>query len=98
MTNQVTFFSDQDAAASSTEKHWHGGRGIFSAEAGTWGGATVKLQYRGPNGTWIDATGIVLSANGALPFEASNGAALQSVVTGTPTNLYCTAAGVGARG
>lgn len=95
MTNQLTFFSNQDAAGSSGEQTWLGGEGIFAAEAGTWGGASVKLQAKGPNGSWIDVSGVSLSANGFVSFQATKGAGLQAVVTGTPTDLYCTATRVG---
>lgn len=48
---------------------WPGGRGVFTVEA-TWGGGTVKLQYKGPNGTAIDAgSDATLTANGGCVFE-----------------------------
>lgn len=89
---KLTFFSNQDAAGNSSEYVWQwGGAGIFAAEAGTWGGASVKLQAKGPNGSWIDVAGVSLSANGFVEFTASKHAALRAVVTGTPTDLYNTA-------
>lgn len=90
---RIDFFSNQDAAGNSPEYEWKGGEGVFSAEAGTWGGASVKLQSKGPNGSWIDVSGVSLSANGFVEFAATRGAGLRAVVTGTPTDLYC-AAGV----
>lgn len=92
MAVRIDFFESQDAAGNSPEKIWEGGPGIFSAVAGTWNSATVKLQAKGPDkATWVDITGLVLSANGFLAFEASKHAALRAVVTGTPTDLYAAA-------
>lgn len=88
----LVLFENQDAAGNGTERVWQwGGPGVFAAEAGTWGGASVKLQAKGPNGSWIDVAGVSLSANGFVAFSASKHAALRGVVTGTPTDLYCSA-------
>lgn len=90
--SRIDFFLNQDAAGNSSEFVWQfGGPGIFSAEAGTWGGASVKLQAKGPNGSWIDVAGVSLGANGFVAFSAAKHAALRGVVTGTPTDLYCSA-------
>lgn len=89
---RIDFFpSGTSAAGNSNEYEWKGGDGVLSAEAGTWGGASVKLQSKGPNGSWIDVTGVSLSANGFAGFSATRGAGLRTVVTGTPTGLYASA-------
>lgn len=92
MANRLDFFTNQGAAANSSTFIWKGGPGIFSAIAGTWNSATVKLQALGPDkATWVDVAGVVISANGAIAFEATRDAGLRAVVTGTPTGLYCSA-------
>ena len=89
---KLVLFENQDAAGNGPERVWQwGGAGIFAAEAGTWGGASVKLQAKGPNGSWIDVAGVSLGANGFVAFSAAKHAALRGVVTGTPTDLYCSA-------
>lgn len=58
-----------NASATGAEKNWPGGTGIFMAEA-TFGGGSVKLQYKLPNGTWQDAgPDTSLTANGGGVFE-----------------------------
>jgi len=72
---------------------WRGGIGLFSAEA-TWGGGTVKLQYKGPNGTAIDAgVDTTLTANGGGLFELPPGNIRASITTATA--VYASAAHIG---
>lgn len=53
----------------SVPQYWVGGRGMFTAVA-TWGGGSVALQYRGPDGsTWLDTPTVSLSANGGTVFD-----------------------------
>lgn len=67
-------FAAQAANADSSGIDWPGGRGSFVA-AGTWGGATAKLQWSPDGGTtWLDVdrsgdTYVTLTANGAGGFE-----------------------------
>lgn len=59
----------RNSASSSTAVNWPGGIGVFSA-VGTWNGATLTLEFIGPDGATLlvagDAT--TLSANGAGVF------------------------------
>lgn len=47
------------------EKSFPGGKAAFMAEA-TFGGGSVKLQTKAPNGTWFDVTDASLSAAGMV--------------------------------
>lgn len=81
-----------NGSASGTQKRWAGGRGTFSV-AGTFGGATVKLQYLGPDeATWIDVgPEVTLTAAGAGGFELAPGL-LKAVITGgSPSGIYALA-------
>lgn len=72
---------------------WPGGIGTLIAQAGTWGGGSVKLQILLPDGsTWADLTDVVLSANGAVGFECGR-ASLRAVVA-TATGVRAKLAGV----
>lgn len=73
-----------------TGQFWLGGRGMLIAEA-TWGGGSVKLQFKSPNGTWMDYASGSLSANGALMFEL-HPCEIRAVVT-TATGVYAYAIG-----
>jgi hypothetical protein len=68
---------------------WPGGRGLFTV-AGTFGGATVSLQYLGPDGTtWLTAgTYTTLTANGGGIFDLPEGQLRANVAGGTPSALY----------
>lgn len=71
---------------------WGGGSGVFAA-AGTFSGATVKLQFLGPdNATWIDVgTDTTLTSAGAGYFVL-HGAQIRAAVTGgPPSGMYATA-------
>ena len=85
--------NDTAATAGSGDTKWLGGRGWFVVESGTWGGGSVKLQYKSPNGTYIDidATNLSLTANGVYGFEAPPGE-LKAVRT-TATTVYAYAIG-----
>ena len=82
------------ATANSVQTLWQGGRGYFAAESSSWGGGSVKLQWRTPNGTYIDidATNLNFTANGVYGFEAPPGE-LKAAVTHSPTALYAWAFG-----
>lgn len=58
--------------------------------AGTFGGATVSLQYLGPDGeTYIDLPDTELTAAGALEVRIGANATVKAVVTGgAPSGLY----------
>lgn len=71
-----------NSAASGPQVRWPGGMGVF-AVVGTWGSATVTLQFVGPDGvTLITAgTSTTLTANGAGMFYLPAGK-IQATVTG----------------
>lgn len=73
-----------NASATSASMLWPGGVGLFAALA-TFGGGTVKLQFRGPdNSTWMDAgTETTLAAAGAGIFELPPCQIRASVATAT---------------
>jgi hypothetical protein len=84
-----------DVAATAGDKFWLGGHGIFIAEA-TWGGGSAKLQYKSPNGTFVDVPATVvgtpsLTANGMCMFELPPGEL--KVVVATATAVYAYAIG-----
>lgn len=89
--------NDAAATAGSIDTKWMGGRGWFVVEAGAWGGGSVKLQFRSPNGTYIDidATNLSLTANGVYGFEAPPGEL--RAVRATATGVYAYAIGTRAR-
>lgn len=72
-----------NASATGNWFMWPGGRGEFRVE-GTFGGGTVKLQCKGPNGTaqdvGIDTT---LTASGGGIFELGAGEIRCNIATAT---------------
>ena len=82
-----------NSAASGAQVRWPGGMGVF-AVVGTWGGATVTLQFVGPDGATLIAAGTstTLTANGAGMFYLPAGK-IQATVTGAgvTTSLIATA-------
>lgn len=87
---RLNLLSNESATGSS--QIWNGGRGTFSV-AGTLGGATVKLQTLGPDGTtWIDA-GVytTLTAAGVGNFDLPQGPIRAAVSGGAPSGLFATA-------
>lgn len=84
-----------NASATSSAQAWRGGRGVFAA-AGTFGGATVSLQFLGPdNATWIDAgANTTLTAAGAGLFELPPTQIRAAVTGGAPSGLYANASRV----
>lgn len=80
-----------NASATGSAGRWPGGRGTFTVE-GTFGGATVKLQCLGPNGTWIDlGTDATFTAAGVCGFELAMGQLRANVSGGSPSALYAKA-------
>lgn len=77
-----------NASATGAEIIWPGGRGLFAAD-GTFGGGTVKLQFFGPAGNWLDAgTYTTLTAAGGGNFDLPQGLIRAAVSGGTPSGLY----------
>lgn len=79
-----------NASATGSAKQWAGGRGLFSVE-GTFDGATVQLQYAGPNGTLTNVQGTALTAAGQVVVELPPGEVKATVSGGSsPSGLYAT--------
>lgn len=78
--------------ASGTPVTWPGGQGIFSA-VGTFGGATVKLQFVGPDGTtFIDAgAATTLTAPGGGVFYLHPCQIQGVIVGGAPSGIIAAA-------
>lgn len=71
---------------------WPGGQGVFTV-IGTFGGATVKLQFLGPDqATWIDAgSATTLTANGAGLFYLHACQIRAFVSGGAPSGIFAEA-------
>lgn len=80
-----------NATATGDWEQWDGGIGAFSA-AGTFSGATVKLQFLGPDGsTAIDVgSDTTLTAAGAGGFVLPP-CRIRAAITGSPTGMYAQA-------
>jgi len=72
-----------NASATGGWVSWPGGKGDFRVEA-TFGGGSVSLECKGPNGTAIPVSAATtLSANGRAVFELAAGEIRAAVVTAT---------------
>lgn len=71
-----------NAAATGTAQTWPGGPGVF-AVVGTFGGATITLQFLGPDGTtWLAAgTATTVTAAGVGVFNLPKGS-IRALITG----------------
>jgi len=79
-----------NASVTGSAVGWGGGRGVF-ALAGTVSGATITLQYLGPDRTtWLTAAA-ALTAVGLVAFELPPGQIRALVAGGTPSGLYASA-------
>lgn len=78
-----------NASATGSKVAWPGGRGLFAA-AGTFGGATVSLQFIGPDGLTLITFGAAtnLTAAGAGIFELPPCEVQATVTGGAPSGLY----------
>lgn len=81
-----------NATETGSAVQWGGGTGVFTA-AGTFDGATVSLQYLGPDGsTWVDmGTDTTLTAAGGGLFVYPPGSIRAAVVGGPPSAMYAQA-------
>jgi len=81
-----------NAAATGAAVQWDGGIGAFSA-AGTFSGATVKLQWLGPDGTtYLDVgTDTTLTAAGAGGFVLPPCKIRAFISGGPPSGMYAAA-------
>lgn len=81
MATAITLASN--ASATGSWFFWPGGRGEFRVEA-TFGGGTVKLECKGPNGTAQDVgSGTTLTAAGGGIFELGAGEIRCNIATAT---------------
>lgn len=81
-----------NASATGDWEQWDGGTGVFSA-AGTFSGATVKMQFLGPDGsTAIDVgTDTTLTAAGGGGFVLPPCRIRAAVSGGPPSGMYAQA-------
>jgi hypothetical protein len=81
-----------NASATGSRVIWPGGPGVFKV-VGTFGGATVSLEFLGPDGsTWVAmGADTTLTAAGGAQFTNDPGPIRASVTGGTPSGLYATA-------
>ena len=82
----------ENASATGTWVQWGGGIGIFTV-VGTWAGATVTLQFLGPDGATAVAMGTdtTLTANGAGAFVYPPGKIRAAISGGPPSGVYAQA-------
>ncbi len=82
-----------NVAATGSGVNWPGGRGTFTAE-GTFSGATVALQMKTVQGSWVavalpnSTTACAMTAAGAQTFELPPCEIRAAVSGGTPSALY----------
>lgn len=78
-----------NASETGNAEPWNGWRGTFIVE-GTLNGATVSLQYKSPEDTWIDVDPVNLAFTdaGMAGFECPPGDIRAEVSGGTPSALY----------
>lgn len=85
-----------NAAATGTAQSWPGGDGVFAVR-GTFGGATVKLQWSEDGTNWWDAdksgdTFTTFTAAGSGRFGLPKGTLVRASVSGgSPSALYAIA-------
>jgi hypothetical protein len=80
-----------NASATGPWADWNGGTGVFSC-VGTFAGATVTLQFQGPDGS----TAITVGTNTTLTAAGGGGFVLppgqiRALVTGSPSGMYAQA-------
>lgn len=85
-TNKVLL---KNESATGPVVDWIGGTGVF-AVTGTFGGATVSLEFLGPDGaTWLAVgTDTTKTANGAGLFTLYPASIRAAVSGGTPSALH----------
>ena len=81
-----------NASATGSAAQWGGGYGVFTV-AGTFGGATITLQFLGPDGTtWTTmGTETTLTAAGGGMFAYPPGQIRAAVSGGPPSGMYAQA-------
>lgn len=79
-----------NGSATGSPATWGGGIGKFTA-AGTFGGATVTLEYLGPDGaTWLSGA-TSLTSPGMVDFRLPPGRIRAAISGGTPSGIYARA-------
>jgi hypothetical protein len=77
-----------NASATGDAMQVAGGTYVVSAD-GTFGGATLQLQLRSPDGTsWLTIADAVLTAEGSYVIDLGDGEIRMAVTGGTPSALY----------
>lgn len=76
---------ENSGAGNGADVYWYGGKTAFMAEA-TFGGGSVKLQIKLPQGTYFDVASGSLSAAGYLNFDLPPGT--YRAVAATATAVY----------
>lgn len=79
-----------NASATGSAVQWGGGRGVFSV-VGTFGGATITLQYMGPDGATYIPAAAGATAAGVTAFELPPGLIRAAVSGGPPSGIYANA-------
>lgn len=83
-----------NASATGAALPVEGGTYVVTAD-GTFGGATLQLQLRSPDGSsWIDITDASLTAEGAFTVDLPRGEVRMTVTGGTPSALYANLSGI----
>jgi len=82
-----------NAAVTGPVVEWRGGTGIFTA-SGTFGGATVTLQFLGPDGVTLISAGAATTCTAACAgvFYLPHCFIQATVTGGAPSALYAAAA------
>ncbi len=72
---------------------WPGGAGLLACVATAWGGGAITFQFLGPDGaTWLNYTGISLTANGYATFSLPQGSIRATLAGATSASgVYATA-------
>jgi hypothetical protein len=89
MANNITRTLLDNAGAAGAAQSWIGGDGVFMVE-GTFDGATVALQFKTPNATWVNVSAATaLTAAGFAAFKLPTGEIRANVTGGTePAALF----------
>lgn len=89
---KIQILDNASASSDGTHNIKQGGLYEWSIE-GTFNGGSYQLQATGPNGTFYDIPGAVLSAAGAIRVWLTPGTKVKAVETGTTSAMYSTLVG-----
>lgn len=93
MTAPLNVVLMSNSATAGAAQPWLGGAGVLVG-VGTFNGATITLQYLGPDGvTWISTT-FTLTANGLVAFTLPQGKIQVVVSVATPSAMFVNAIAV----